>query len=505
MHYRRARGRANSSEGASATSDPKATDAAQAGRLNLRHRLATSSHAGLAWPVRLLLLSIFLPVIISVGSLNLPPFRLLLSILVVPCLIKWSQGKAGPVRFPDIAILLYCVWATIALIANHGLAFSVQPSGSLIVETAGGYFVARCYIRDEVDFRNAIRWLFWSVAILCPFAVIESITHHDYILEIVGKLFTTHPLAENEPRWGLRRVQSVFEHPILFGVSTGAIFALVHLVLGAGQTAFRRWLKSGIVVVAAFFSLSSGPLSALTAQIMLVIWGWLMRNNKARWRMLWFVALTMYVAILTVSNQSVPEFLMTHFAFDEASAYYRVLIWKFGSESALNHPILGVGFNRWDRPSWMPPSIDMFWLLQAVYYGIPAGLLMILTFFSVVFKIGFRSNFPERLEHYRVAYLCCAIGYFLVGWTVHFWNGTYVLFLFLLSGGIWMLDVPGEATPSAKSGGRRGSRAVGGGPARAKTFPVDAASPEDQRRGLSQAGAGASARPSTPHPPSPSM
>ena len=34
--------------------------------------------------------------------------------------------------------------------------------------------------------------------------------------------------------------------------------------------------------------------------------------------------------------------------------------------------------------------------------------------------------------------------FFMVGWTVHFWGATYVLFLFLLGSGVWILDAKSE-------------------------------------------------------------
>ncbi len=35
--------------------------------------------------------------------------------------------------------------------------------------------------------------------------------------------------------------------------------------------------------------------------------------------------------------------------------------------------------------------------------------------------------------------------FFVVGWAVHFWNGTYVLFLFLMGSGASILDLPSES------------------------------------------------------------
>lgn len=148
----------------------------------------------------------------------------------------------------------------------------------------------------------------------------------------------------------------------------------------------------------------------------------------------------MYALMSLVSNQSAFELLLTHFSFEPASAYYRVLIWRFGSGSALNHPLFGVGFGRWDRPAWMPPSIDMFWLYQAVIFGLPAAAFMMGGFITMFISIAFHKERNEQRLRYRTAYLIMMTGYFLVGWTVHFWDATYVLFLFLLGSGGWLLD-----------------------------------------------------------------
>jgi hypothetical protein len=205
------------------------------------------------------------------------------------------------------------------------------------------------------------------------------------------------------------------------------------------------------------------------AQIFLILWDWMLRTNPMRWRLLWALVAAMYMFISMVSNQTVFEFLLTHFSFDQASAYYRVLIWHFGSGSALNHPLFGVGFNRWDRPDWMPGSIDMFWLYHAVLFGIPAGIFMIMSFLTMVFSVGFRKDLDASLIRYRTAFLIAMTGYFLVGWTVHFWNATYVLFLFLLGSGGWLVDIgKDKSAATRRAPGSRTESAVteGGGEAK---------------------------------------
>ena len=215
---------------------------------------------------------------------------------------------------------------------------------------------------------------------------------------------------------------------------------MVHMVLGYQQPFFRRALKTGLVGATAFLSLSAGPITAIAAQGMLLAWNWLLGPIKERWKLLWLAVLGAYVLVASVSTQSVPAFYVTHFSFDRDTAYYRLLIWHYGSGSVLRHPLFGTGLGEWDRPIWMPPSIDMFWLANAVFYGLPAGLLMIALFFSIYIPVAFKKGLSHRAGDYRIAYLITLTGFFLVGWTVHFWNSSYVLFLFLLASGVWMLD-----------------------------------------------------------------
>ena len=168
--------------------------------------------------------------------------------------------------------------------------------------------------------------------------------------------------------------------------------------------------------------------------------------------MLLIPALAMYAVVALGSNQSVPEFYISHFAFDQLSAYYRVLIWRFGSASALAHPLFGVGMNEWERPTWMPPSIDMFWLIHAVRYGLVASALMLLAFLSVFVSLARRKGLSDQVSSYRMAFLISLTSIFIVGWTVHFWNATYTLVLFILGSGVWMLDADRSGAPVQRAG-----------------------------------------------------
>lgn len=416
-------------------------------------------------PVTLFVVSLFLPLIFNAGSLALSPFRLVLLATILPCLYKWASGGAGRLRFPDFMLLFYCFWCFISLCAVHGVSQGLQSGGIQFVETMGPYLLARCYIRSADDYYRVTLLLFRVILFLMPFAFFEALTGANILLDLTRSVFATHPNL-HDTRWGLRRVQSVVEHPILFGVICGAMLGPVYCVLGYAKTASERYAKAAVIAAATILSMSSGPQSGLFAQIVVIAWDRVLVRIKARWKLLWASLGSGYVLVATMSNQSVFEFFITHFSFSPENAYYRVLIWNFGTGSVMNHPFFGTTMSDWDRPDWMPPSIDMFWLYQAIIYGIPAAAAMLVTFLAVFAMVATRKIDDAKLASYRLGFLACLTSFFLVGWTVHFWNATYVLFIFSLGAGIWLLDVkrPEETRERTTRRPARGARVL---PARA--------------------------------------
>lgn len=404
-------------------------------------RADRSAKKALPWPVRLLLVSLVLPWVVTIGPVSLSISRVILLAMVLPCVAKWIGGASGRIRVSDIALLLFCLWSTLSLVVVHGPEFAVKPAGILFAETMGAYLVARCYIRDADDFFNMARMLFRIVAFLFPFALLEALTGRNVLLELFAAILPSYPDNGNDMREGLRRAQVVFEHPILFGICAGSALALTHLVLGRRIPPFQRWLKTGLVGATALLSLSSAPIAAIVVQAALMMWDALFRKSRHRWKFLWCVALAAYLLVLFGSNQSPVQFYISHFTFDPVTGWYRLLIWESGSASVLDHPLFGIGYEDWARSNGMTSSVDMFWLLNAMRYGIPGGLLMVLSFFAVFLGVSFRKGLDERLVAYRTAYLIVMMTFFLVGWTVHFWGTAYLWFIFLLGSGVWLLDV----------------------------------------------------------------
>lgn len=220
---------------------------------------------GIGWPVFLFLIALIVPWVIAVGPLRLSVYRIILLVMVLPCLVMWATGKAGRIRGADVVVLLFWFWLALSLIVVDGFEVAIKPVGFEFVETVGAYFLARCYVRDADGFYSVVQILFRIVVFLMPFAMIELVTGHNLLRELFGAILPTN-FNPSEQRSGLTRVQSVFDHPILFGLCSGSILALTHLVLGYQNSLFKRSFRTLIVAGTALMSLSAGPMGAIATQ-----------------------------------------------------------------------------------------------------------------------------------------------------------------------------------------------------------------------------------------------
>ena len=147
------------------------------------------------WPVFLFLSALVVPWVIYIGPLRMSLYRIVLLVMVLPCLGMWMTGKAGRIRIADIALLLFSFWCTLSFIVINGMALSVQSLGINFIETIGPYLLARCYIRDADDFYNVIQLLFRIVVLLLPFAIFEFVTGQNISRDLFAAIPPTIPFA----------------------------------------------------------------------------------------------------------------------------------------------------------------------------------------------------------------------------------------------------------------------------------------------------------------------
>ncbi|WP_299359633.1 hypothetical protein [uncultured Paracoccus sp.] len=367
---------------------------------------------------------------------------MVLLVMLLPCLGRWVSGRAGLVRGADIAVLLFCLWYGVSFAATEGLSAAVEPAGINMIEVAGAYFLARCYIRNHDDFCRMIHSLFMIMLVLLPFAVVESFTGRNIIAEFFGQFLNADAaVTGGGTRWGLRRANSVFDHPIMFGVAAATLLPLAHLVLGGNSSALRRWVRDSVIVCLTFLSLSSAPIGLTALLITLIAWDTLLRSFPFRWHVVAVAFASAYFAVDILSNQTPVEFYIHRFTFEGQTGWYRLLIWDYGTASVAANPLFGIGLDEWARPAWMvSSSIDSFWLVQFVRTGVPGGVLMLAIFGLAALASVRVTPATEGVRMCQTAYLLSLFGLFFTGATVHFWGAGLVLFLFIVGSGMWIAE-----------------------------------------------------------------
>lgn len=399
----------------------------------------TTPIAGRRFWVALLLIAFVMPFFFYAGSLRLSPYRIILIVLFVPTLFFWISGRAGRVKGVDFLVLLIGVWPPIALLANHGFAATWEFSGMYMIEAMTPYFIARTMIRDLPTYRFFVLTLFLIIFALLPFAIYENVSGRAILLEMFDKVFDVYRTTDKDLRLGLRRAQASMPHPILFGLFCSPTFALALYTLRSRNGRRSKWRYPTISLAAVFTSLSSGAFMSIAAQMALISWDVIFRNVKQRWKFFLILAGIIYLALELGSNRPVYEIAATKLTFDAGNSWNRVLIFRHSTDDIANNPIFGLGFRDWTRPAWMKPSVDNFWLLQALSYGFPALFAYAGTLLVLFVQVG-RAPLSGARAQARIGHLIAITGVSVAVITVHMWDAIFSLYMFLLGAGVWFID-----------------------------------------------------------------
>ncbi|MEM6669865.1 MAG: O-antigen ligase family protein [Pseudomonadota bacterium] len=419
-----------------------------------RSEASADASARLSPIVYLFLFALIVPVVFMLGPVKLNPYRLVLVLAFIPLVFAWLSGKAGRIIAADLFIALYCAWAALALTVNHGVAESVEPAGILTIEAFGSYLLARVFIRNQQQFRVMVSTIVAATAILLPFAILEAFTSKNYIVVLFDIPFETINDILSEPRFGLQRAQGPFEHPILLGVFAASVFMLALLVGGNGAGLFRRQVSAGIAGLVTFFSLSVGAYIVIAFQIGLLAWERLTKGIPSRWKLLVGGVTAVYVTLDIIANRSPVQIFIGYLTFNSHNAWTRLHIWTYGTAEVERHPVFGIGRNDWVRPEWLLSSVDNFWLVTAMRYGLPALIALVVAMALIAWGVAKSKSDEPGFVNCQRALLFTLAGISLAICTVHLWKASFVVLLFLIGSGAWMIgrdDAAAAARPSQRS------------------------------------------------------
>lgn len=393
-------------------------------------------------PVALYLLSVVTPVTMQLGPIYMTLTRAYLVVMFLPLLAMLFSGRAGKVTLTDILLIGHGAWMAVALQANNPGQMVTQV-GSIVPDFLGGYLIARIYIRTPEQFMALARWMGILIACLLPFALYESRTGVPLIIQTIKKLplVGSYSNVTTEKRLGLERVQGVMVNPIHFGVLCSTAFSMTVVALYGVLSKTRRLLTGAAVALCAFLSLSSGAFLALMMQIMLLAWYWTFRRTGFPWLLLTGWAAFCYIVIDLLSTRAPIQVFFSYATFSPHTAYWRGMIFEWGMKNVWANPFLGIGLNNWERPWFMfSGSMDNFWLVMAVRYGIPGFLFLAVGYLSALWRVGRRDfDGDARMTLLRRAWMLTMVGLTFSLCTVHIWTTIHSYVFFLFGAGMWFL------------------------------------------------------------------
>ena len=369
-------------------------------------------------PVAIFLASLLLPPELSVeiGSLRLSGYRVVLLVMFLPCLYRLLTDPAKKTNAADYLMFATTILSLASLLANHDFVYMIETGGMLAAEMLGAYLLARVYIRSLDEFEAAGKMFILLIVALLVFAIPETITGQHYL-------------------------RGPIDHPILFGVfcAIGLSYAYYIVASGSVNTIRKLWIIL-LVILATFLSVSAGPLIALFMQVGLIFWEKITRSIPGRWWISFGGLLFTYIVLDILSNRSPIALAISYASFSGQTAYFRLLIFDYGSAEVINNFMLGIGFNDWTRPSWMPASVDNFWLLTAMRYGMPCLICMVAAILYLIVKVARNNSASLPVKNAARAWAFGLAGLVIVGCTVTFWNSMFVLFFYILGSGCWLLE-----------------------------------------------------------------
>jgi hypothetical protein len=396
-----------------------------------------AAEAGRPTSPRLLLVfivALLIPATFSLAGLGMPLYRIFLILLIVPLSLQVLQDKEHPINVVDILILLYIAWTALAVLANHGTG-RVIFIGSTVIDQIGAYLIGRQLIRNAADHRLFFTYIFWALVFLAPFAVLELFTRIFPIHDVVSLFAQAGSTSGGDMRLGVFRAHTVFPHPILFGVFCSVAIANLFYVFGDSFT--KRWFAALLASFLTLTSVSSGPMIALGLQWMAIAWDRVSRAIPARWLVLAGLLLLAVAVIEVAVPGGLLGLIIEEVAFNATSGRGRLEIIEYAGAEVLRNPVFGIGFNDWTRPFWRPASIDNFYLVLGVRYGLPTLVLFAgaaLVHMALVARSSYRT---EADNDYRLGYLISLGALLIVLGSVHIWGVMDVFVLTLIGAGQW--------------------------------------------------------------------
>lgn len=370
------------------------------------------------------LISVPAELYVSLGGVRIEPYRIgliMILFLFVPVIARTKF------QLFEYMLIAYCIWGGLSFLYLYGVG-GLESAIVQFLEVFVAYFVGRSVAQYYESTEKMLKcWLLLFV-VLAPFAVIESLSGYRLLHVVAGQLSgngAIESLGEDYYRFGVHRSSTVFSHPILFSVGASMLFiyVLIHR--------FRyRVLAFGSLLTALVTAMSSVGFLMVALQLAVVCVEYISKKfSYFKSALVWFFLFGV-IFVEAFSNRGFIKVGLSILSLNPQTSYMRYMQWEFASDDVVDNPIFGIGFGEWSRPSWMPFSIDNYWLLTALVNGLPA-LLFLCLFWWGLFRFGMRA-YSIHCDRMILVFCASLVSLFVAGITVDFFDRAQIyVYLFL--------------------------------------------------------------------------
>ena len=362
---------------------------------------------------------------LMIGTTALPPYRFM---LIPAALYMMSRGLRGQIRlgWVDALIVAATAWVCFALFQTTEATEAFTAAFAQTTDIALAYFFGRFTIRSLRDLRTFLIMMAPGLFLIALVIVAESLLRQPLMQNLFGSLTGRPVTYRSDLRLGLFRALGPFPHPILAGVFLSSFLPLYALV------GVRGWPKfAGIVAsLLSFFTVSSAALLGLVVGGVLIAYNWVSeRIVNLAWRM-FLLGAGLFVFLAETATGSGTYGLILRFAsLNSVSSYNRVLIWASGTKSVAKYPWFGIGYAEWARPSWMSASMDHFWLLMAVRFGIIPSILVAIGTVIAVLSLARAAMVGNPIDRRAMRGVAISLSVFALGIiSVALWLSAHIWF-----------------------------------------------------------------------------
>ncbi len=355
---------------------------------------------------------------VTIGSIDLSSGRIIVLALLVRILTRPLDPVLMRIRVIDALVAFSFLCAVLAFLTTESPTKVIEREGGRFLDTILAYAVTRLTLRTRHDAYALINSLVLVGLPLALVGIYQSITGHNPYSWM--REFSPFDIGQQEMyrRMGLYRADGSFGNKISWGLFFAILVPLQASMLFVGQPNYLKFTwRVVLLTIGVISSMSSAPILALMVSFVLI--GSFPVRQTWPYVVLAFVA---FCAVLEVASDRHFYYVLTRFALDSSTAYYRIELVEEALGGGMSgrwitgFGYVGVGAD-WGRNgfAWRHPDLANIYIYQLATTGL-LGMLSYWLMNGYYYWCLFRAGRAATTLQDKWSIWCIASG--MIAWNV---------------------------------------------------------------------------------------